>query len=147
MANLQEISTGMAQGPEAINADLNAINAELEGVRGGLKWTDWTNEGITYFNGFKDTGTKYRYATLGNVKLVELNLIVALDTAPAGKPAKVAQLPASISSEFNAEHAESDGYQWIYNSTEFFINVLGANNWWCGKDSHYQMHMLYTHNN
>lgn len=31
MADLIKISTGMAQGPEAINADLNAINAELEG--------------------------------------------------------------------------------------------------------------------
>lgn len=79
MANIQKIFTGMSRGPEVINDNLNAINADLQkvsGIAAGLQWTSQTKEGLVIANGVSLVGGGYSYAQIGNHKLVFLAIML-----------------------------------------------------------------------
>lgn len=54
MATLTKIFTGMDKGPERINDNLNALNADAEKALQGAHWTDWTHNGVVIQNGFNE---------------------------------------------------------------------------------------------
>lgn len=139
MADLTKIFTGMDKGPEAIMDNFNKLN---------INWTDWSNEGIVFQNGFQNYQTFYRYAQIGNAKLIELKVSVTLSSAPAGNSAIAFQVPSSIAPQMDSEHAESSKYQWLFNvAGEFHINIIDSGGWWTGEGSHYIMNMVYVHKN
>jgi hypothetical protein len=60
---LTSITTGMEKGPEAIDANFKALDANM------ITKIDWTETGITYLNGFSrnsDIPLKYAVVDLGN---------------------------------------------------------------------------------
>ena len=147
MANLDKIFTGMDKGPETIDKNFNALNSDVGGVRSSLQWTNWSKEGLVFLNGFNDIGTKYRYANTGNVKLIELEIKVSLTSTPSGGAPTAVRLPDSLRNGIEEEHAESNRFMWIVNAQEFHVSPINSNSWWVGKDSHYMMHLFYTHTN
>lgn len=79
MADLQKIVSGMQNGPEAINDNFNAINADLQkvsGIAAGLQWTSQTREGLVIANGVSLVDGGYSYAQIGNHKLVFLTIML-----------------------------------------------------------------------
>lgn len=120
---------------------------QMGGVVDQLQWTNWSKEGLVFLNGFNDIGTKYRYANIGNVKLVELEIKVSLTSTPSNSAPTAVELPDSLHNEIEEEHAESNRFMWIVNAREFHVSPINSNSWWVGNDSHYMMHLLYTHTN
>lgn len=146
MAEDLMISHGEPQWDVKYNNLVNTVE-QMGGVVNGLQWTPWTKEGLVFLNGFQDIESKYRYVTLGNVKLVEILVSVKLMTAPSDHQPTAVQLPASISDEIQYEYSESPKYGWIINGTEFHPTLHAGADWWTGNDSHYWGHLVYTHTN
>lgn len=143
MAENLLISHGEPQWDVKYNKLVNAV----DGVKSSLQWTNWSKEGLVFLNGFNDIGTKYRYANTGNVKLVEIEIKVSLTSTPSDSAPTAVLLPGSLENDIEEEHAESNRFMWIANAREFHVSPINSSSWWVGKDSHYMMHLFYTHTN
>lgn len=146
MADLQKL----VHGEPSWDAKVNKIIDYLESKIGDndLKWVDKGVEGIVFQNGFKNQGTHYRYAQIGNAKLVDLQLSVTLPdgTNPSAKGLTAATIPDDIVPQnFYKEYMESNKYQVALHGNQFIIGLIGDAQWWGGNGSHYLYHATYTH--
>lgn len=155
MANIQKIFTGMSQGPETIDNNFNAINTELQNVDGvinNLQWSNFTDEGIVYENGFykADQGgqgaTGYRYLKIGGLKLVEFQAALRLSTDPGESVNTVTalQLPQYVYPiDMGAPRMQDQNY--IINFADGRVDIEKVSkDWWVGSNSSYIVHALYT---
>ena len=75
MADLTKIFTGMDKGPERINDNLNALNADAEKALRGARWTDWTHNGVVVQNGFNEGSGS---GQINWRKLIDMNGVVLM---------------------------------------------------------------------
>lgn len=144
MADLQKL----AHGELSWDAKINNIIDYLEDKVGsnGLEWTDWSNDGIVFQNGFQNHKgrTKYRYAQVGNAKIVELNIDIALsEDLKTYHNVPALTYPDNIYMDGYEEHLENAQFQLMLGENRLLINAV-QNYWWV-KDSHYTMHTVYVH--
>lgn len=106
-----------------------------------------------YENGFQDIGgagqakTGYRYVTVGNLKIVELQVALHLMTDPGTSVTslKAITLPDSVAPiDAGNIHALNDQYTMGVEDNRIRIDLLSGHNWWTGTGSYYIMHIMYT---
>lgn len=156
MAENLMISHGEPQWDTKYNKLVTAVQ-NLGGVVNDLHWTDFTEEGIVYRNGFQSRGgrgassTGYRYLQVGNVKLVELQVDLKLTVDP-GKGVmnlNALSVPASVAPRATgAVMVNSDKYSVTFDDGAVSVSKANGDTiWWTGDNSYYQFHALYTSNN
>lgn len=151
MATLQKMSHGEPNWDVKFN---NVIDYLANGEDSAFKWTNRTSTGLVFQNGFTQMGSDidhssvYRFVQFKGWKLVDLQVMVSLPTAPSNTSEVVAlNLPDSIS--FNGWHEwiETADYRMTINGSQFRISVEDPSkkSWWFGDGSHYVAHILYAH--
>ena len=100
---LTTIFTGMEKGPEAIDANFKAVDANSPTIL-----TDWSSDGITYQNGCteradtSDTGKiRYRLMQLGDSKFLSIIGWFDVPALTSGQRIVAFTLPISIVSQVN----------------------------------------------
>lgn len=144
MADLQKV----VHGEPNWDAKINKIIEYLEDKVGNndLEWTDWSSAGIVFQNGFQNDNnrTRYRYAKVGNGRIVELNIDIKLTTdLKTYHNVPALTLPDEISLDGYSEWMENNSYQLMLGGNTLGINAL-QNSWWVD-GSHYDMHIVYIH--
>lgn len=150
MADIQKIFTGMSQGPETIDKNLNAINTELqnvEGVTDSLQWFAPTDAGLIATNGLQiSDGSFYTYIKIGNRKIVELDLNLTRTSQYTGANGGTIKWPSSI--VCNAPMAgfvNSQDCMWKSDGTGIMLTSIGdgtGHGWNPG--TLYSLHIIYT---
>jgi hypothetical protein len=156
MAENLLISHGEPQWDTKYNKLVTAVQ-NLGGVVDNLNWTDFTDNGIVYQNGFQPRGgiganrTGYRYLQVGNVKLVELqvNLKLTVDPGEGVMNLTALSVPASVvPGATGVVMVNSDKYSVTFDDGALSISKANGDiSWWTGDGSYYQLHTLYTSNN
>lgn len=153
MADIQKIFTGMSQGPETIDKNLNAINTELqnvEGVTDSLQWSAPTDAGLIATNGLQiSDGSFYTYVEIGDRKLVELCLNLTRTSQYTGADGGTVMWPSSIAC--NAPMSgliDSKDCMWNSNGTSIQLTSIGdgAQHGW-NPGTLYSLHIIYTLSN
>lgn len=81
MADLTQIFSGMDQGPEKIMDNFNKINDEngkIASEIAGINWSNSSTEGIVYSDNFEYVNGGYSTVSIGNLRLVHLNIAIRL---------------------------------------------------------------------
>lgn len=121
VANLQEIFSGMQKGPEAIQKNLEAINAELGGVK--LSLSDPSTLGIVTYNGITVAEGYYVLKTAHRT-LVFTQLAIHFNQNVNNSPSvHVCTMPASV--DDGAEKwgfAQQDVY-WFKQGHEIHLKI------------------------
>ena len=156
MANIQTITHGEPNWDTKVNTNFQALADSAENVGGvvkGLQWTDFTDEGIVYQNGFENIGgagagrTGYRYIVIGNKKIVELQVALHLVSDPGSSVKNLTALsvPDAIAPDYvGTPHAQDDKYKLNFLDGRVDISKMkDSDGWWFGTGSFYQMHVMY----
>lgn len=152
MAEDLTISHGEPQWDVKYNNLVNTVEA-MGGVVSSLQWADFTDNGIVYVNGFQNIGrggqanTGYRYASLGNLQIVELQVALRLMTDPGDTVTNLQALtlPDSIApNNAGNNHALNEKYVMGLEDTHVMVQTMNGNKWWTGTESCYIMHIMYT---
>ncbi|QER67569.1 hypothetical protein [Paucilactobacillus nenjiangensis] len=119
MATLNNIFTGMSQGPEAIKANFDSLNS-LATTK-----NDWTETGITYLNGFSRNGDdplKYATVDLGNsTRMTCLSGWIKTSQINWNSSVVGIKIPTSIFKSGN--YASTGGYLFPWNDILVNYNV------------------------
>lgn len=151
---LQLLSHGEPNWDAKVNAAIEFLNS-LGGAVSNLKWSEFTDDGIVYQNGFQDIGgvgqgkTGYRYAVVGNRKIVELQVALHLLTDPGNSTSQLTALtlPGTVSpSNVGSPHLINANYAINCVDSRVDATKIG-DNWQIGSNSYYLMHVMYTSDN
>ena len=154
MATLQKLSHGEPQWEAKVNAAIEFLNS-LGGAVSNLEWSKFTDDGIVYQNGFQDIGgvgqgkTGYRYAVVGNRKIVELQVALHLLIDPGNSTSQLTALtlPGTVSpTNVGSPHLINAKY--ALNCVDGRVDATKTgDSWWTGSGSYYLMHVMYTSDN
>lgn len=144
MVDLQKLEHGELGWDAKVNEIIDYLEEKIGS--NGLEWTGWSSDGIVFQNGFQnhEGRTKYRYAQVGNAKIVELNIDIKLTTdSKTYHNVPALTLPDEISLDGYSEWMESNNFQLMLGGNTLGINAV-QNFWWVD-GSHYTMHIVYIH--
>jgi hypothetical protein len=94
---LQKITTGMEKGPEAIDANFKALDANSSKIL-----TDWSSDGISYKNGCFSQSVykvKYRIIKLGDTNFLALEGWLDVPALDTNQTIVAFTLPANVVSQ------------------------------------------------
>lgn len=77
MADLTQIFSGMDQGPEKIMDNFKKVNEIVSGIA-DINWSNSSTEGIVYNSSFEYVSGGYSTVSIGNLRLVHLNIAIRL---------------------------------------------------------------------
>lgn len=77
MADLTQIFSGMDQGPERIMDNFKKVNEIVSGIA-DINWSNSSTEGIVYSDNFEYVAGGYSTVSIGNLRLVHLNIAIRL---------------------------------------------------------------------
>lgn len=147
--NLALISHGEPQWDAKVNSAINCLN-EVEGVTDSLQWSTPTDVGLTATNGLQISDESfYTYTTIGNRKLVELDLNLTRTSQYTGANGGTVIWPSSI--VCNAPMAgfvNSKDCMWKSDGTGIQLISIGdgAEHGW-NPGTLYSLHIFYTLSN
>lgn len=151
MAEDLTISHGEPQWDVKYNNLVNTVEA-MGGVINNLQWSNFTDEGVVYENGFYKANqggqgaTGYRYSKIGGLKLVEFQVSLRLSTDPGESVNTVTalQLPQYVYPiDMGAPRMPDQNY--IINFADGRVDIQKVSkDWWVGSNSSYIVHALYT---
>lgn len=122
---LTKIFTGMAQGPEAIDANFNTLDGSSTKII-----TDWSSDGISYKNGCTpnaDTPNRiqYRIVKLGDSKFLSIVGLFNTPDLDFNQTIVPFTLPANVVSQFNKYglHLGQEHNSWGDLLVTYLLNV------------------------
>ena len=77
MADLTQIFSGMDQGKERIMDNFKKVNETVSGIA-DINWSNSSTEGIVYSDNFEYVAGGYSTVSIGNLRLVHLNIAIRL---------------------------------------------------------------------
>lgn len=152
MADELKMARGEALWQDKYNRLVDTVE-KMGGVVDGLQWTEFTDEGIVYQNGFQNiggrgaAGTGYRYLKIGGAKIVELQVSLHLMTDPGQSTNLLTALtvPGDIAPfTTGGPIMNSDKYGMSLTDGHLDVSKNGSStSWWTGSGSYYMMHIMY----
>lgn len=139
MADLALISHGEPNWDIKVNNAIKLLNKTVSG-----SWSEPTETGLVFQNGFQSIGSTYSYIQLGNHKIVDLQIGVTMPNDSSSTNLIAVTLPDSIKPDHvYTEYLENDKYQVTLSGNAFSIACVNGSKWWFGSGSHYLFHAVY----
>lgn len=144
-----KIFTGMQNGPETIQTNFSKIVDALNQVGGdveALSWSSQSRDGLVAQNGWRIMGGGYSYASVGNKKLVVMDLFMANDNNGfKGNATNTAvSMPPEFSIPSNYQGEARPDINWMVIGTNLsFSRHDGGVAWDSGNSNMYTVHSVY----